>query len=246
MNVRPDDTAKVPSHRLRFGAGLVLGTLLVAGVGHRLLTDSLAGTARFGEDRRAIVALRALTDLVARAGSGDAVRTVVGDFGKAYPAVVSTRTVLFAGLSLEASTDPADSGENAAPRRLKREEKDIYDRGQRLRAAVETNRQEGAGRKDEIERERLADGSLSLAAPIERDGEVVGIVEVRRLPPPPAPHPALVTTLSYVVAPVVLFALLALAIGEKKVPLGIVAALLLAGTAWGFGAQSWAKLERAR
>ncbi len=153
MSVRPDDTAKEPSHRLRFGAGLLLGTLLVAGVGHRLLTDSLAGTARFGEDRRAVVALRALTDLVARAGSGDAVRTVVADFGKAYPAVVSTRAVLFDGLSLEASTDPADSGENAAPRRLKREEKDVYDHGQRLRAAVETNRQEGAGRKEEIERD---------------------------------------------------------------------------------------------
>jgi arabinogalactan oligomer/maltooligosaccharide transport system permease protein len=246
VSVRPDGTAKEPSHRLRFGAGLLLGTLVVAGVGHRLLTDSLSGTARFGEDRRAIIALRALTDLVARAGSGNAVRTVVTDFGKAYPAVVSTRAVLFDGLSLEASTDPADSGENAAPRRLKREEKDVYDRGQRLRAAVETNRQEGGARKDEVERERRADGSLSLAAPVEKDGEVVGLVEVRRLPPPEAPRPSLVTTFSYVVAPVILFALLSLVIGEKKLPLGVVAALLLAGTAWGFGAQSWAKLERAR
>lgn len=246
MSARPDAAAREPSHRLRFGAGLLLGTLLVAAVGHRLLTDALAGTAHYGEDRRATVALRALTDLVARAGSGEAVRTVVADFGKADPAVASTRAVLFSGLSLEASTDPADSGENAAPRRLKREEKEIYDRGQRLRAAIETNRQEGGARKDEIERERLADGSLSLAAPIEKDGEVVGLVEVRRRPPPAAPRPSLGSTLAYAVAPVVLFALAALAIGEKKAPLGIVAALLLAGTAWGFGAQSWAKLSRAR
>lgn len=246
MSHRPDDVVKGPSHRLRFGAGLFLGTLLVAGVGHSLLSGSLAGTARFAEDRQAVIALNALTDLVARAGSGEAVRTVVAGFGTADPAVASTRVILFDGLSLEASTDPADSGEDAAPRRLRREEKETYDRGQRLRAAVETNLQEGGARKDEIERERLADGSLSLAGPIERDGEVVGMVEVRRLPPPPAKRPSLVSTLSYVAAPVLLFALLALAIGERRALLGGLAALLLAGTAWGFGAQSWAKLERAR
>ena len=67
MSERPDENAKEPSHRLRFGVGLLLGTLLVAGVGHRLLSTSLGETARFGEDRRAVVSLRALTDLVARA-----------------------------------------------------------------------------------------------------------------------------------------------------------------------------------
>ncbi len=72
------------------------------------------------------------------------------------------------------------------------------------------------------------------------------MVENRRVPPAPAPRPSLLTTLSYVVAPVVLFAVLALVVGERRVPLGILAALLLAGTAWGYGAQSWAKLSRAR
>ena len=246
MSQRPDENRREPSHRLRFGAGLLVGTLLVAAVGHRLLTNSLGETARFGEDRRAVISLRALTDVVARAGSGEAVRTVVAAFAKLQPQVAATRVVLFDGTSLEASTDPADTGENAAPRRLKREEKDLYDRGQRLRAAIETNLQEGGGRKDEVEKERLPDGSVSLAAPIERDGEVAGLVETRRVPPPPAPRPSLLTTLSYVVAPVVLFVLLSLVIGERRVPLGILAAVLLAGTAWGYGAQSWAKLSRAR
>ncbi len=246
MSERPDENEKKPSHRLRFGAGLVLGTLLVAGVGHRLLTSSLGETSRFGEDRRAVISLRALTDLVARAGEGEAIRTVVTGFAKSQPEVAATRVVLFDGISLEASTDPADAGEDAAPRRLKREEKDLYDRGQRLRAAIETNRAEGGARKDEVEKERLPDGSLSLAAPIERDGEVLGMVETRRLPPPPAPRPALLTTLSYVVVPVVLFALLSFFVGERRLVLGVLAALLLAGTSWGYGAQSWAKLSRAR
>ena len=246
MGDRPDESRREPSHRLRFGAGLLVGTLLVAGAGHRLLTTSLGETARFGEDRRAVVSLRALTDVVARAGSGEAVRTVVAGFAQGQPQVAATRVVLFDGISLEASTDPADAGEDAAPRRLKREEKDLYDRGQRLRAAVETNRAEGGGRKDEVEKERLPDGSLSLAAPLERDGEVVGLVEVRRAPPPPGPRPSLLTTLSYVAAPLLLFAVLAFFLGERRVPLGILAALLLAATAWGYGAQSWAKLSRAR
>ncbi len=246
MSERPDETEKEPSHRLRFGAGLLVATLLVAGVGHRLLSTALGETARFGEDRRAVVSLRALTDLVARAGDGEAVRSVVAGFAAAQPRVAATRVVLFDGVSLEASTDPADSGDDAAPRRLKREEKELYDRGQRLRAAIETNRAEGGARKDEVEKERLADGSLSLAAPIEREGDVVGMVETRRVPPPPAPRPSLLTTLSYVVAPVVLFALLSLVLGDRRAPLGALAAILLAGTAWGYAAQSSAKLSRAR
>jgi len=246
VSERPDETEKEPSHRLRFGAGLLVATLLVAGVGHRLLSTALGETARFGEDRRAVVSLRALTDLVARAGDGEAVRSVVAGFAAAQPRVAATRVVLFDGVSLEASTDPADSGDDAAPRRLKREEKELYDRGQRLRAAIETNRAEGGARKDEVEKERLADGSLSLAAPIEREGDVVGMVETRRVPPPPAPRPSLLTTLSYVVAPVVLFALLSLVLGDRRAPLGALAAILLAGTAWGYAAQSSAKLSRAR
>ena len=183
MSGRPDGNGKEPSHRLRFGAGLLLGTLLAVGIGHHLLTEALAGTARYGEERRAVAALRSLTDLVARAGEGDAIRAAVAGFSRTHPEVAATRVVLFDGLSLEASTDPADAGENAAPRRLKREEKDLYDRGQRIRASIETNRQEGGARKDEVEREWRDDGSLVLAAPIEKEGEVAGLVETRRKAP---------------------------------------------------------------
>ena len=246
MSGRPDDDGKEPSHRLRLGAGLLVATLLAVGIGHRLLTDSLEGTARYREERRAVAALRALTDLVSRASAGDAVRAVVAGYSREHPEVAATRVVLFDGISLEASTDPADTGADAAPRRLKREEKDLYDRGQRIRAAIETNRQEGDARKDVVERARLDDGSLSVAAPIEKEGEVVGLVEMRRKVPAPAPAPSLLVALSYVAAPVVVFALLSLALGERRLPLGLAAALLLSGTVWGYAAQSWARLERAR
>lgn len=246
MSGGPDGSGKEPSHRLRFGAGLLLATLLAVGIGHHLLSDALARTARYGEERRAVAALRSLVDLVARAPDGEVIRAAVAGFSGTHPDVVATRVVLFDGISLEASTDPADTGEDAAPRRLKREEKDLFDRGQRIRASVETNRHEEGARKDEVERERLADGSLSLAAPVERDGEVAGLVDMRRRPPAPAPAPSLLTTVAYVLAPVVALALLSLLLGERRVPLGIVAVLLLAGTVQGYAAQSWAKLERAR
>ena len=50
MSGRPAGNGKEPSHRLRFGAGLLLATLLAVGIGHDLLKDSLAGLSRYGED----------------------------------------------------------------------------------------------------------------------------------------------------------------------------------------------------
>ena len=49
----------------------------------------------------------------------------------------------------------SSSTRSFTPRRLAREEKPIYDRGQRLRAAVLTNQEEGASRKEEIEIQQL-------------------------------------------------------------------------------------------
>ena len=69
---------------------------------------------------------------------------------------------------------PAIPADKAAPRRLLREEKPLFDLGQRLRAAVLTNQEEGVSRKNEIEISSAATGGLILSAPIEQDGSVVG------------------------------------------------------------------------
>ncbi len=248
MSARAGDAPeRPPSHRLRFAVGLLVASALAVGVGYRLLDGALAQGARSAEDRRANVAIRALAEVVDRAGvTGDAVRAAVAAWAKDHPQQAAIKVVAFDGLSLEASTDPADTGDEAAPRRLRREEKDLYDRGQRLRAAVETNRAEGASRKDEVERARLADGSLSIAAPLEKDGAVVGLVQVQRRPPPPVKPPSWLTALSYVAVPVAVFLLAGLVVGERRAVLGVLAVVLLAGTVWGYGAQSAAKLERGR
>ncbi|HEV7784888.1 MAG TPA: hypothetical protein VGQ28_06095, partial [Thermoanaerobaculia bacterium] len=112
--------------------------------------------------------------------SGEAVRHAVARFAAGHPEIKAIRVVDFEGIQLTASTSAADTGDKAAPRRLAREEKDLYDLGQKLRAAVQGNREgaEGAARQNEISIAQGPDGTWSMAAPVERGGEVVGMVQM--------------------------------------------------------------------
>lgn len=168
---------------------------------------------------------------------GEAVRRAVAAFAKAHPEVKAVRVVAFEGIRLEASTDPQDK----APRRLAREEKPLYDLGQKLRAAVAGNREglEGAARAEEVAVERLPGGLLRLSAPVEKAGEVTGMVqmdmepsEVRAVFPW---GPALLAWL----APVVLFFLLTLVLGERRALLAAAAAVLLLASLLAFA--SWSR-----
>src|SRR6185295_17106197 len=118
-------------------------------------------------------------------------------------------------------------GDLAAPRRLSREEKDLYDRGQRLRAAVETKRQEGAARKEEIEIAPASGGAMNLAGPLEKDREVVGMAEIRTAGPPGAPSFPVSTALLYLIGPLAVYAGAAMLAGERRVPLALASSLLL-------------------
>jgi arabinogalactan oligomer/maltooligosaccharide transport system permease protein len=235
------------SHRLRFGIGLALGLLLGVGLGFSLLAGARRADARVRAEREAIVTLNAATDAVERSGvSGDAVRLAVTGWAKAHPSLTAVRVVLFEGISLEASTDPKDRGERAAPRRLEREEKSIYDRGQRLRAAVETNRQEGAARKEEIEIARTKVATLTLAAPLEKDGEVVGLVETETAATATAPRAAAGTALLFLILPLAVYAGGALLLPERRAPLAVLAAVLLGGTLFFFSRRTLSILEADR
>lgn len=238
---------RAPSHRRRFGIGLALGLLLGVGLSALLLVGARRTDARVRGEREAIVTLNAFADVVERAGiSGDAVRSAVASWVKAHPSVGAVRVIVLDGISLEASTEPADAGDRAAPRRLAREEKALYDRAQRLRTAVETNRQEGAPRKDEIEVERLEGGALDLARPVERDGEVVGMAEIRTGPPPSPPPFPVGTVLLYLFVPFAAYAAAALTFRERRAPLAVAAFALLAGVLFLFARQTLATLEADR
>ena len=183
---------------------------------------------------------------------GAAVRHAVTRFAEAHPDLRSVRVVAFEGIRLEASTDPADTGARAAPRRLEREEKDVYDLGQRLRAAIEENRETIAGGgspiNEEISSQELSDGGFSIAGSVERRGDVVGMVLIRTAPNPAArpPAPAWLPALVAWLALVALLALLALGIGERRTVLAAAALLLLAGGLFGFSRWALGVLEAER
>ncbi len=189
-------------HRGRVFVGLSLALGLSLAIAHGLLAGALENISTERADRQSLVSLRALEDLVQRAGgSGDAVRAVVSTWKEQLPPDSAVRVIAFSGIQLEASTFPEDQGERAAPRRLSREEKPIYDRGQRLRAAVETNREEGSARKVEVETAVLPDGRRLLSAPVEVDGSVVGLVELATAPLAAPLKPGLLATLAFFLVP---------------------------------------------
>jgi arabinogalactan oligomer/maltooligosaccharide transport system permease protein len=160
---------------------------------------------------------------------GEAVRKAVRSFAAAHPQVGAIRVIEFAGVQLTASTAPSDQGAKAAPRRLERDEKPLYDLGQKLRAAVEGNRQgaEGAARQPEIGVERQPNGVLTLSAPVERGGEVIGMVQVETRAQPEPTSFAWLPFLAAWLAPVLGLFLLSLALGDRRWRLAAAAALVL-------------------
>src|SRR2546422_835027 len=221
------------SHRLRFLVGVALAALLGAALLRAFVSGASKQIADEAEERKAIVTLQAVTSLVHSAGDCDAVRKVVAAWQARTPSVSQARVFLADGMRLEASTAAGDAGERAAPRRLPREEKPLYDRNQRIAAAAQTNREEQQARKAEIEAAPLGGGRLSLAGPVEKDRAPVGLVEIETALQPAPRTPGWSGFLLAVIAPLAAFALLALIIGERRPP------PLLGGGARGAGPLVW-------
>lgn len=187
---------------------------------------------------------------------GDAVRRAVARFAAEHPEARAIRVVRLEGIRLEASTAAADRGAKAAPRRLDREEKPLFDLAQKLRAAVEQNREAEAdatedardegGRQEEIAVERLPGGGLALAAPVERAGEVVGMVQMETAPARDAAGVPWLPALAAGLVPVLLFVPLAWAIGERRALLAAASALLLVAAVAGFGRWAQGTIGEAR
>ncbi|QRN98596.1 sugar ABC transporter permease [Archangium violaceum] len=229
---RPSGGSSGPGapHRGRVFVGLSLALGLSLAIAHGLLAGALDKMSTERADRQSLVSLRALEDLVQRAGgSGDAVRAVVSTWKEQLPPGSAVRVIAFSGIQLEASTFPEDQGERAAPRRLSREEKPLYDRGQRLRAAVETNREEGSARKLEVETEALPDGRRLLSAPVEVDGSVVGMVELATAPLAAPLKPGMLATLAFFLVPLAVCGAAAFVVRRQGLLVAMSVVLLAAG-----------------
>ncbi|RUO93008.1 sugar ABC transporter permease [Corallococcus sp. AB018] len=225
----PGPSGRAGGYRGRVLVGLALALGVSLFLAHGLLARANQERAAEREQRTATVSLLGLADLVQRAGgTGDGVKAVVAG----WPGVPgsSVRVIAFSGIKLEASTFPDDTGDKAAPRRLSREEKPLYDRGQRLRAAVETNREEGSARKAEVESELLDNGaSRLLSAPVEVDGQVVGSVESLTPAVVKGETPSWTPVLLAFLLPLAACAAAVFALSRQGVRVAVAAALFLAG-----------------
>lgn len=217
--------------------GLLVASALGIAFAWWLLAQGRAAAGEFRAQRATIVTLRALADVVERAGgTGDPVREAVAGMVRDDGTLRAARVVIRDGATLEASTDPADAGERAAPRKLRNpEEKPLYDKADLLRQAVETNIEEGR-RKEEIEITPLDAGAFLAAAPLtDADGTVVGLVQLETAPARLAlPSPSFLPALLAVVAPILVFLGLSLVIGDRRWVLVGVAAVLLIGALGGY------------
>ena len=173
-------------HAARFHAGLGAGLALALALAWAWLAAATAGGTEARERKDALAAAHALAAKVEAAGATEASAAgAVAAWQKAQRAGTVARVVLVDGARLAASTDPADAGETAAPRRLRLEEKALFDRAKRLRGIAEENAQ-GVQKTSEEDASRREDGSWQVAVPIRRAGAVVGAADVERPAAPPA------------------------------------------------------------
>lgn len=223
----------------RIAAGLAAGAV----VGVALLSAWFSATeARLAEgrfERLALLRLRALAEVAERAGATEAARAVVAAWAREERTLTALRFVALEERTLEFSTAEADRAAGEPPRRLVRDEKPLFDLAQQLRTAVETNREEGGSRVEEVAVAPLADRRLSVAVPVEREGGVYGLLQAETAVAAPPAEGAL-GPLAADVAKIVLPLLLLLWFGfgggrGARVPAGALAAtiaLLLAGAFW--------------
>lgn len=99
-----------------------------------------------------------------------------------FPDVSNVRVLRLNGAQLLASTNPVDAAKKALPRRLVRDEKEIFDLAKELSAAVETNRDEGVSRKRQILLDPVGADSVNISLPYftSKGGEVAGLVQLTK------------------------------------------------------------------
>ncbi|HEX2831759.1 MAG TPA: sugar ABC transporter permease [Thermoanaerobaculia bacterium] len=194
----------------RVAIAMLLAALVAVGVLHWVLVKRSASLTEARATRAAMISARAAADIATQlGGEGDALVAALRAWQKEHPAVHALRVANNENRSLEASTFPEDLKNGEIPRRMQRDEKPLYDLGQELRANLETNQSEGRKREEEVSIEQRRDGSLLIAAPIEKEGAVIGFAQVHAAPEVVAVEaPSLWFALAFALAPfVVVFAL---------------------------------------
>lgn len=179
--------ADTPARRaLRFvlqpaALGLLLALLVTGLLGDWFYRQAATSLVDGRQSRAAMLEGSALAEFVSArlAASPDdpaALQAAVTDWTARSPGEDRARVVRVGGAQLLASTYPADT-QGELPRRLRKEEKWLFDLGKELRAAADTNRSEGVFRKPQIDVARPGGNLLRVTVPYLVDGEIAGFVQ---------------------------------------------------------------------
>ena len=182
-----EQAADTPARRaLRFvlqpsALGMLLGLLAAVLLGNWFRGQAEQTLVDEQQARIAIVEASALADfvattLVANPDETAALQSGIVDWAARSPGDDNIRVVRLGGARLLASTYAADSA-GELPRRLGKEEKWLFDLGQELRAAAETNRAEGVFRKPQIDVTRPGGGRIRVTVPYVVEGAMAGFVQ---------------------------------------------------------------------
>jgi arabinogalactan oligomer/maltooligosaccharide transport system permease protein len=183
-------TADTPARRtLRFMAqpaalGLLLALLASVLLGNWFHRQAAVGLVADEQSRIAILEGSALADFVAGKLAADpdgtdSLQSALLDWVERSPYDDSIRVVRLGGAQLLASTHVAERTETL-PRRLTRDEKWLFDLGQELRAAADTNRAEGVFRKPQIDVSRPTPNRIRVTVPYLDEGVIAGFVQHER------------------------------------------------------------------
>jgi len=183
-------TADTPARRaLRFVAqpaalGLLLALLAAVLLGNWFHRQAAVGLVADEQSRIAILEGSALADFVAGKLAADpdgteSLQSALLGWVERSPYDDSIRVVRLGGAQLLASTHAAERAE-ALPRRLTRDEKWLFDLGQELRAAADTNAAEGVFRKPQIDVSRPAPNRIRVTVPYLDAGAIAGFVQHER------------------------------------------------------------------
>jgi arabinogalactan oligomer/maltooligosaccharide transport system permease protein len=219
---------------------ILLAGLVATGLLQWILVQRFAGRTDVRISRAAMIVARAAADVVTAAGGeGPAVAPVLAAWQREHPNVRAVRVASIENRTIEASSFPADLERGELPRRMQREEKDLYDLGQALRGSVEANVSEGRKREREVEVERRKDGTILLTVPLDRGGDVVGFTQVLSEPEVVSVDaPAIWYALAFALAPFVIVLALSFVWRGRPALLVLVAAVLL--LAMLFAYRQWA------
>ncbi len=167
----------------RILAGLLAALAVGIGATAFVIHQGRQAAIRTGTEQNAVVTAAAVTDaidLVRR--EGEDVQAAVSILVEAVTGLQDIRVVDAGRRQLVASTHQADIEAGDFPRRLQRDQKDLFDQVKELEAAHSTNVMEGTARKDEILKRVTAANDLEVVLPLLVDGKVDGSVQVVHAP----------------------------------------------------------------